>query len=290
MPNLAEAPTVHIAKITPYIGAEVTGVDLNRPIPPQVRQQLIDALSEHIVLVIRDQNFTPVQYITAGRVFGELMEQDLPEIYSLPEQPLIRQVSNRTKDKKDKEGKPAKYDPSWHTDHTNHEHPPKYTMLYPVLLPSSGGGTSVCNMRAAYAALPADIKARIDDMKTVNVLSGSAAKNPKFVSKEGMASGKFQAVIHPLVRTNPDHGTKALYFHPGRTENIVGMNPEDTQDLLRDLTKRAIRPEFVYTHMWRPGDLMIWDNRSALHKANIDYDQSQHRLLYRLIVKGERPI
>ena len=286
---MAKPQAIKIAKISPHIGAEVTGIDLTQPLDAATHRQLLDALSEHIVLVIRGQDFTPAQLVAAGRVFGDLMEQDLPEIYSLPEEPLIRQVSNRTKDKKDKEGKPAKYDPSWHTDHTNHEHPPKYTMLYPVLLPSSGGGTSVCNMRAAYAALPAEVKARIDGMKTVNVLSGSAAKNPKFVSKEGQSSGKFEAVIHPLVRTNPDHGSKALYFHPGRTENVVGMTPEDTQDLLADLTRQAIRPEFVYTHMWRPGDLLIWDNRSALHKANIDYDQSQHRLLYRVIVKGERP-
>ena len=98
-----------------------------------------------------------------------------------------------------------------------------------------------------------------------------------------------EAVIHPLVRTNPEDGSKALYFHPKKTENIIGLTPEASQDLLYDLLDRAVRPEFVYTHLWRKGDLLIWDNRSSLHKAGSDFDPNQHRLLYRLIVKGERP-
>jgi taurine dioxygenase len=96
-------------------------------------------------------------------------------------------------------------------------------------------------------------------------------------------------VLQPLVRTNPDNGTKALYCHPSKTENIIGMTPEDSQDFLHELIDMAIRPEFTYTHQWRLGDMLIWDNRSAMHRANFDYDPNQHRLLYKIIIKGEQP-
>ena len=281
------ARTMNIAKLSPHVGAEVTGVDLTRPLDAETRRLLNAAIVENVCLVVRDQHFTAEQFLEAVKVFGEPMPQNNPQ-FSVPGLPDVNRLSNRNTDKT---GKRIKVGMKWHTDHTNHVYPPKYTVLYALELPDSGGNTNVVNMRAGYASLPTDLRQRLVGMKTVNVRLGSAVKDAYNTNSILVqADLKPEPVLQPLVRTNGDNGTKAIYCHPNKTENIVGMNPEDTQDLLRDLTKRAIRPEFVYTHMWRPGDLMIWDNRSALHKANIDYDQSQHRLLYRLIVKGERPI
>ena len=198
-------------------------------------------------------------------------------------------LSNRHKDSKGNQAKVAK-NATWHTDHTNQEFPPKFTMLYPVELPDSGGGTSVCNMRDAYEALPEDLRQRISDMKTANTLISSARAeigNPDILNDQQEKKGEF--TIQPLVRTHPERGTKAIWFHTGKTEKILGMEPVETQEFLAELLETAIRPEFVYVHEYKLGDMLIVDNRSAMHRAGFDYDHSQHRMLYRVLVRGERP-
>ena len=287
MPVLEKEKTLRISKISPNLGAEVVGVDLGKPVAAETRKQLLDALHEHIVLVIRDQKFTPEQYMAAGQVFGELMEQDQPEIYGLPGYPYIRVLNSQMKDKS---GKVRTYSPDWHTDHTHIEVPPKYTMMYPIALPDQGGGTSFCNSRLAFARLPEEMRNRMVDMKTVNVLLGSAARNPTSTSVEGMRDGNAHTAVQPLVRTNPDAGnTKAIYFHLKKTENIQGMSPEASQDFLADLLQTIVQPDVTYVHKWRMGDMVIWDNRSSLHKAGTDFDHSQLRMFHRMCVVGERP-
>jgi taurine dioxygenase len=163
-------------------------------------------------------------------------------------------------------------------------------MLYPVALPDKGGGTSICNMRAAYEALPGVWKQRITDLKTANTLISSARfkiANPDILRAQEEA--KVPPMIQPLVRTHPETGTKAIWFHKGKTEKILGMEPEETQAFLQELLEIAIRPEFVYVHEYRLGDMLIIDDRSSMHKAGFDYDHSQHRMLYRILVRGDRP-
>jgi taurine dioxygenase len=106
---------------------------------------------------------------------------------------------------------------------------------------------------------------------------------------EAQTSKKPEGVLQPLVRTNPENGRKALYFHPTKTENIVGMTPEDSQTLLGELLQHAVREEYVYRHKWKKGDLLLWDNRAAMHRAYFDYNPEEYRLLYRLLVRGEVP-
>lgn len=275
-----------VTRLSPYIGAEVTEIDLREPVEVETRRALNAAVVDNVALVIRGQDFTPEQYLAAAALFGEPMEQHFTQ-YALPDCPLVHEVSNRHTDKS---GKRVRHGAGWHTDHTNHLRPPKYTSLYAVSLPSSGGDTAVVNMRAGYEALPERVKQTIDGMQTVNVFQGSASARYSGQSAEAQAERKPQPVLQPLVRTNPDNGSKALYFHPVKTENIVGMSAADSQALLDDLLERSIRPEFVYRHKWRTGDMLIWDNRAAMHRAFFDYDPHQHRLLYRVLVRGERPV
>jgi taurine dioxygenase len=277
-----------ITKITEHIGAEVTDVDLREPIDAATRQRLNEAAAENVALVIRDQKFDAAQYQAAAQLFGELME-DQNRRYLVDGLPLVSVLSNRHKDS---QGNPAKVatNSTWHTDHTNQERPPKFTMLYPVALPDKGGGTSICNMRAAYEALPGVWKQRITDMKTANTLISSARfkiANPDILRAQEEA--KIPPMIQPLVRTHPETGTKAIWFHKGKTEKILGMEPEQTQAFLEELLEIAIRPEFVYVHEYRLGDMLIIDDRSSMHKAGFDYDHSQHRMLYRILVRGDRP-
>lgn len=281
-------PAVKVTRLTPHIGAEITGVDLTRPIDEDTHGRILDALHEHIVICIRDQHFTPDQYVAAGSLFGDLMNQDQPELYGLEGYPKIRRIDS---EQADYTGRKVTTTPEWHTDHTHYERPPKYTMLYPVHLPSHGGGTSFCNTRIGYERLPADLKARIDGMRTINVLAGSAARDLRTTNTQGVERGNQRRAEQPLVRRNPDHGlSKAVYFQPKKTENVIGMSPEASQDLLYDLMDRLVQDDTTYTHKWRMGDHVIWDNRSSLHKANSDFDHTQRRLFYRMCVEGEKAI
>ena len=287
MSVVAAERTLKISKIKDHIGAEVTGVDLREPIDADTRQRIYDALVDNVALVIRDQQFSAADFQAAARLFGELME-DQNRRYLAPGLPLVSVLSNRHKDSKGNQAKVSK-NATWHTDHTNQEFPPKFTMLYPVELPDSGGGTSVCNMRDAYEALPEELRQRITGMKTANSLISSARAtiaNPDILSDQ-QEKGEF--TIQPLVRTHPERGTRAIWFHTGKTEKILGMEPVETQEFLAELLETAIRPEFVYVHEWKLGDMLIVDNRSAMHRAGFDYDHSQHRMLYRILVRGDRP-
>ena len=274
-----------VTKLGAHIGAEVTGIDLREPLDGAARRALNAAVVEHVALVVRDQDYTPGQYLAAVSLFGEPMEQHFTQ-YALPDCPLVHEVSNRHADKS---GKRVKHGADWHTDHTNHVRPPKYTSLYAVSLPSSGGDTSVVNMRAGYEALPEEVRQKISGMKTVNVFQGSASARYSGQSADAQVEKKPEPVLQPLVRTHPENGTRALYFHPVKAENIVGMGAAESQALLGELLQHSIRPDFIYRHKWRKGDMLIWDNRAAMHRAHFDYDPGQYRLLWRVLVRGEVP-
>lgn len=274
-----------IEEMSEHVGAEVTGIDLREPVPEAELERLRAALVERVALVIRDQEFTPHDFLAAVSLFGEPMQQHFTED-QVPDCPLVNVLSNQ---KVDETG--ARMDPGggWHTDHTNHQRPPKFTALYMVAMSDEGGNTAVCNTRAGYESLPPEMRERLRSMRTNNVYVGSAARFTSTVSARAQAKHAPDPVVHPLVRTNPDNGKQALYFHPIKTENVVGMTPADTQDLFDDLMERIVRPEFVYSHQWRPGDMLIWDNRSSLHRGEPVGDPSQLRQLYRVIVRGDVP-
>jgi len=257
----------------PVLGAEVSGVDLAKPVGASTREQLTRALAEHLALVFPDQTLTPEQYLRAATVFGPPMEQHYSQ-HNMPEHPLIGLIWHRNGQQ------PAE---AWHTDHTNRERPPAATILYGVEIPAAGGGTSVASMRAAYTALPEDERRRLEALTTFNGLDGHADTREADRAKYG------QLVEHPMVRTHPVHGSRAVYFHVSKTDHVRGMTPETSTRYLRDLLDRMIRPEITYHHQWRRGDVLVIDNRATMHRAHGDYDRSQSRVLWRIIVEGDRP-
>jgi len=263
-----------IKPLTPSIGAEVSGVDLSKPLDADTRTGIAKALGEHLALVFHDQSFTPDQYLRAAAVFGPPMRQHYSQ-HNMPDHPDIGLIWHRNGQR------PAE---RWHTDHTNREKPPAATILYGVEIPTAGGGTSVANMRAAYDALPADERARLLTMKTVNGLDNKDDTRPEDVEAYD------KPIVHPMVRTHPLHGSKAVYFHIQKTKFIEGMTPEASQDYLNDLLERIIKPEIVYHHQWRKGDVLVIDDRATMHRAHGDYDRSQARVLWRIIAEGDRPV
>ena len=263
-------------RITPLhsaLGAEVAGVDLAAPIDETTQHELSRALADHLALVFRGQSLTPAQYLAAATAFGPPMEQHYSQ-HNMPDFPLIGLIWHRNGQQ------PAEM---WHTDHTNRECPPAATILYGVEIPTEGGGTSVASMRAAYLALPEDERRRLESLTTFNGLDGHVDTRREDREKYG------RPIEHPMVRTHPIHGSRAVYFHISKAAHISGMTPEASRTYMSALLDRMIRPDIVYHHAWRKGDVLVIDNRATMHRAHGDYDRSQSRVLWRIIVEGDRP-
>jgi taurine dioxygenase len=274
-----------IEPLSPDTGAEVRGVDLAEPVAAAVAARLRAAFVDRSVLVFRDQYLTPPQLLAAVALFGEVFPQHNPR-FALPECPLVHYISNE-----DFYPDGRRYIPGegYHTDHSNAAAPPKATVLHAVHLPDRGGDTQFVNMHRAWAALPEETKARIDGLKAVHVYQSRHSARKLMALSEAAQREVPEAVAHPLVRTHPENGRKGIYLNPIRTEGILGMPEDAALQLLDELLEHATRPEFEYRHRWRPGDMVMWDNRCLLHKANGDYDMTQRRYLYRIMLKGDEP-
>jgi taurine dioxygenase len=275
-----------ITPLSAHTGAEVRGVDLSRPIDEAMQARLNRAFVDRSVLVFRDQHLTPHQLLTAVGQFGEVFRQHDPR-FALPDCPLIHYISNQ-----DHYPDGRRYIPGegYHTDHSNAPCPPKATVLHAVRLPDEGGDTQYVNMHLAYDALPQETKRHIDGLKAVHVYQSRHSARMLMDLGEEVRNRVPDAVIHPIVRTHPESGRKAIYINPIRIEGIVGMPETEALALLTDLVEHATQPQYQYRHQWLPGDLVMWDNRSLLHKANGDYDMNQVRYLYRIMLQGDVPV
>src|SRR5690242_19367176 len=278
-------PSFTVTPLTDHTGAEVIGLDFTRPIDTETRATLIRAFARHHVLVMRGQRFTPDEFKAAAQLFGELLPHDKKE-HHVPGHPDIYYISND----EFVNGRRIIPGETFHTDHSNHPRPPKATMLFAVELPSRGGDTQYVNMHDAYDDLPADTKRRIEGLKAVHVYLSRHSPRPLGHITEQSLRDLPPPGVHPLVRTHPENGRKALYLNPVRMESIVGMADAEALALIDELMRHATQKKYEYRHQWRRGDWAIWDNRSVMHQANADYDMSERRYLWRLMLKGEVPI
>lgn len=275
--------SVTVTPLSATIGAEIQGVDLSGPVSLNDLTVIKQALIDNLVLVIRDQKLDPGGLLSAVRLFGETMEQHLTGTL-MKDHPEIA-VLDSQKMPPDNEGRVIPFGGrDWHTDHTNHERPPKYTALYAVKLPSKGGDTSFANMQVAYNSMNTGEQLRLGKIQTVNKIEDfgyiGAGAREKFGNRP----------IHPLIRTHPDTGRKAIYVHPGKLERIAGCKPKESLEFINALLSRVITPANTYRHMWRRGDLLLCDNRAVLHLAHRDYDMLEGRVMHRLLLRGERPV
>ena len=275
-----------IAPLSPHTGAEIRGLDLRRPVDAETRAALNREFVARSVLVFREQRLAPAEFLAAAQLFGEVFQQHNPR-FSLAECPLVHYVSNE-----DFYPDGRRYIPGegYHTDHSNAQEPPKATLLHAVRLPRSGGDTQYVNMHLAYETLPQMLKERIAELKALHVYQSSHSARKVYELPDGAKDKVPDGVLHPIVRTHPESGRKALYINPIRIEAVEGMVEAAALQLLGDLLDHATQPQFEYRHRWQPGDLVMWDDRSLLHKANPDYDMNESRYLYRLMLKGDRPV
>jgi alpha-ketoglutarate-dependent taurine dioxygenase len=271
------------------LGAEVVGLDLARPLSEATFAAVRQAfLASEGVLVLRDQRISPEQHIQFSRRFGPLMVHVLRQ-FLYPGHPEILLVSNVIEN-----GKPVGLGDAgryWHSDLSYVAEPSLGSLLHAQEIPPEGGDTSFANLYAAYEALPEDVKRRIDGKRAVHSyeniyerLQGSAFRPPLTAAQKA----EVQAVTHPVVRTHPETGRKALFVSEGFTARILDMPEDESDATLKFLFAHSTEPRFVYRHRWQDHDLVLWDNRCAIHFAH-GCPPHLRRHMHRTTVKGDVP-
>jgi taurine dioxygenase len=277
--------TIAPEKLCDHMAVAVTGIDLNQPADAATQAALRETLNRNLVLCIRGQNLAPPAFRDAMMRFGTpMLRKQLAHTEECAE---VNIISSEDRDVLG-DGKKIVNGASWHTDDSFMREPCSLTMLYGVVVPSRGGDTQFVNMHVAYEALSPEMKARIDGRQVIHKYQSSRQTNR--VSKRPDTEMKaMPEATHPLVRTHPETGRKALYLNANRMEQVVGLDRAESDALLDRLITHAIEPRFQYRHAWRQGDIVIWDNRATMHKANADYPEGERRSMHRVIVAGDAP-
>jgi taurine dioxygenase len=268
--------------LSPALGIEVGGVDLARPLDDADFERIEQAWHEGLILLFRNQDLDEAQQAAFGARFGELGKV-LHQHGGRGTHPGVMYISNVVENGK-LIGALPDGEMYFHSDQCYTERPAMATMLYAMEIPSRGGNTLFANMYKAYETLPADVKRRIEGKTAWNVYDYAA--NP---TKRGDVASDAPRFAHPMVRTHPATKRKALYVNRLMTESIEGMPRQESDALLAYLFNRSEQPQFIYGHVWRPGDLILWDNRCTLH-ARTDFDASERRKLRRVAVLGDVPV
>ena len=270
--------TIAVRKTTPAIGAEISGVDLSKPLGNQQFQEVHDALMENLVIFFRDQTLTHEQHKDFARRFGELhMHPASPN--TIPDHPEVLTI------KADANSKHVAGE-EWHSDVPCDPEPPMGSLLYMKQLPpANGGNTLFCNMYAAFEALSAPIQRLCESLTAIHDGTQVYAGRFGYAQKPG----GFPRNEHPVVRTHPVTGRKALFVNPNFTTHVVQLKRPESSALLAMLYRHCETPEFQCRFAWQPDSLAFWDNRAAMHHAMWDYFP-HGRLGYRVTVKGDRPV
>jgi taurine dioxygenase len=284
-PQGRPSPFKHIAPrpLCGALGAEIAGLDLSQPLSDEVFAEVEAAFHEHVVLVFPDQHWTPAQQIAFTARFGPVEEHPLRSRPGLPEHPEVLVLMN-------KPGTRGARNDIWHSDISFSETPPLGSVLYALQVPEGYGDTMFCNMARAYALLSPAMQDLLRPLRALHSAAGLAARNNTGDNNASPIASVPDAVEHPAVRTHPCNGRLALYVNPWFTERFAGMTVAESRPLLDFLAAEATRPENVYRHRWRQHDVVMWDNRAAMHYAVRDYDEDRVRVMHRTTALGDRPV
>jgi taurine dioxygenase len=272
---------MEIHRLGTQIGVEIRGVDV-KTLDEAGFAAIYRAWLDHNVAVVPEQELEIEDFLRYSRKFGVVVPHpskttrhaEYPEITMLgvnkfgADGQLEMAIYRRGAE-------------GWHPDGAYDAEPFKATQLYALAVPSSGGDTCFASMYAAYDALPARLKARLDGRQGAFTYGGRR-KATALLNEEDR---DWTPVFHPIVRTHPETGRKGLYFDPGKILRIEGLGDAESDALIEELTDRMIQPEGEYRHRWRKGDIVIWDNRCSYHKAAGDYPPEEDRIHWRVSIK-----
>lgn len=274
---------IMVEPVSGTVGAVVRGVDLAAPLDPSTVAEIRKAFLEHHVLFLPDQDLSPEAQLRVGRYFGELDTHPFVEgMDSLPE---VIEIITEPDDR-------LNFGGGWHSDVTFLEEPDLASILYAIEVPPFGGDTLFANQHAAYEALSDTMKELLDGLVAKHSAGPQYAEGGYSTLSKSMRTKSVQhaerVVHHPLVRTHPETGRKALYVNPAFTVGIEGMRPDESMALLGFLFDHAVREPFTCRFRWSPGSVAMWDNRSVQHYALFDY-RGHRRHMRRITVRGDRP-
>jgi len=288
-PHVLEAATprpssdeIGVRPLSASIGAEIVGLDLSQPMSDALFAKVLDTWHQNLVILFRDQQLREDDQVRFGALFGPPAVSHTKRFTTA--NPAVMLISN-IRENGQMIGALPDGEMHFHSDQCHQERPAMASMLYALEVPSKGGNTLFANAYKAYETLPESIKTRIEGRKALNAYDYQAAATHRGTRlREGIPS-----CWHPAVRTHPATGKKALYVNRLMTIAIEGMPEEESDSLLGTLFDHQEQPQFVYEHVWRPHDLLLWDNRCALH-ARTDFSAAERRLLRRLTILGEKPV
>ena len=273
------------------LGAEIV-TDLSADIDETTFKEIEDAFHDNIVVVFRNQRLSNERQIAFSRRFGEL-EVHIIKTYLLPDYPEILLVSNIRNDNDEHIGL-ADAGFTWHSDVSYRKHPSRCSLLYAIEVPEKDGktlgNTIFANTVAAYDSLPQTMKTWLTGRRAIHRYSErmrvANSPRPKLTAAQ---LAETPDVAHPIVRTHPFTGRKSLYVTKGECIGIEGVPDDEARPVIEHLHDHCIRPEFQYRHKWQVGDLLMWDNATAMHLAICDYALPQRRLMHRTTVIGSVP-
>jgi len=276
----------NIRELKPGFGAEIIGVDAAAA-DDATLAGVVDAFHHHGAIVLRNQNMQPADLMRLIGAFGPPEGHTLQQ-FTLPGYPNIYVLSNRIVD-----GKPigAHNDGvGWHTDYSYKDQPVMCTMLYAVEVPAEGSDTLLADGVAAYQALSEQRRAQLDPLKLLHSYQ-HFMENREYgrMTLSDEIKAENPDVIHPLIRTHPADGRKALWVSTGTVKEVIGMPNPAGLELLDELVEFMTQDQFVYRHVWKVGDILVWDNRCTLHTGTLYDDTRYFRTMHRLWVKGEKP-
>ncbi|MDR5759352.1 TauD/TfdA family dioxygenase [Caballeronia sp. LZ035] len=274
--------TFTLKPLASAIGAEVVGLDLRTAIDDDTIAALRDAWHRHTILLFRGQSLDHAQHVAFSRRFGALDDHASIPRFRHPEHPEILLVTNH-----EAGGKRLAVGRQWHSDLSTTTRPAKGSLLYCSVLPPVGGDTMFCNMTRAWETLSPGLQSMLDGRWALHDMT-IARETQTNRTAEDLADIRRRnpPVFQPVARVHDEAGHKALYVSEMTTVSFENMTRAESQPLLEYLYQHSVQPENVYRHRWQVGDLMMWDNRSAMHIALSDYDQTQPRMMYRTTLLG----
>jgi len=279
--NKSAATSFTVRPLSPALGAEILGVDLRDPIDDALRQKFLDAWHQYLVILVRNQTLDEEAQVRFAETFGPPAKVTSGRTFSV-KHPNVMMISNIRED-----GEPIGALPDgemhFHTDQCHQPIPAKATMLYAIEIPSQGGDTLFANAYTAYETLPEHVKERLAGRRAFN------AYDQDTTLRSANYDNARASAWHPAVRTHPATGRKALYVNRLMTREIEGLPREESNALLQLLFDHQEQMRFVYQHVWRVGDILMWDNRCTLH-ARTDFSAGERRLLRRVTILGEKPV
>ncbi len=274
---------VELHPLSGALGVELRGIDLAASPGEAAYDAIRDAFYGNNVVLLRGQSLDPAEQVAFTARFGAVEQHPLRSRRGVDGHPEVLVLENRA-------GRPGARNDFWHSDISFAERPPGASVLQALVVPEGRGDTLFCNMYAAYEELSPGLRRMLDGLRTMHTADALVRRNDDEASDARPIAEAPAPVAHPVVRTHPETGRKALYINPYFTSRFAAMTVAESRPLIEYLSARAARPENVYRHRWRAGDVLMWDNRCTMHYAVRDYDDTMERLMHRTTASGERPV